>query len=51
LVRAFVFGVSVADPIILGVLAAGMALPSAAAIWAPARRATVVSPVVAIRVE
>lgn len=50
-IGTILFGVSARDPLSFGVVAALVALVSSVAIWVPARRATRVDPMVALRTE
>ena len=49
--RSFLAGVSTADPLTIGVVAALLALVSLVASWFPVRRATRIDPIVALRYE
>jgi ABC-type antimicrobial peptide transport system permease subunit len=48
---AILFGVSARDPLTFGVVVSLVALVSSVAIWFPARRATRVDPMIALRTE
>jgi putative ABC transport system permease protein len=49
--RALLFGVSAFDPVACGVVAVLLAVIGLLACWAPARRASRVDPIVALRTE
>jgi len=47
----FLYGVSATDPVTYALVGAGLALVAALASWLPARRATRVDPMTALRAE
>jgi ABC-type lipoprotein release transport system permease subunit len=51
LIEGVLFGVTATDPMTFGVAIATLALAASLACWIPARRATKVDPIVALRCQ